>query len=165
MITLFHLLNSEDLSKEDIIVLKQYFQNYIESSESPEWLKTVDLSKINFKWCKEFSQEQLDELGAWTPFTFNTVYLKPLNKKLLTGNKFADESVYELHQLYHRQQCCWYTYPVYLLLSINVWREFTIESSAYQLEDTVRDWISKYEQQKFKSKYDFIHTEFYRNKF
>jgi len=172
MFTLFNLLNSEKVTDTEREKILYYINKYKETNNS-NWLNSLDLSKINFYWCKDITDEN-NVLGAWNPLFYNDIYVKSIDKSKLNGNKFNDQLVYDFHfgliiptifhELYHKYQCKKYTLPIYALLAIPLWREYTIEKSAYKISDNASDWIMILDEENFKKEFNKLHLDFYRHK-
>lgn len=173
MFTLFNLLNSEKVTEHERSIILSYISKYSETYNS-DWLNKLDLSKINFYWCKDMTDEN-NVLGAWNPLFYNNIYIKAIDKSKLTGNTYKDQLVYDfhfgliiptiLHELYHKYQCSTYTILIYSILALPFWREYTIEPAAYKISDNASDWMMILDEQEFKDNYNKIHLDFYRIKF
>lgn len=169
MFTLFNLLNSNQVTETERDMIFSYINKYKESSYG-NWLNNLNLSNIKFYWCNDMT-DQNNILGAWNPLFYNDIYVKSIDKSKLNGNKFNDQLVYDfhfgliiptiLHELYHKYQCKKYTLPIYALLAIPLWREYTIEKSAYKISDNASDWIMILDEEKFKEEFNKLHLDFY----
>ena len=172
MFTLFNLFNSEKVTEYERTIILSYISKYKETKDS-EWIHNLDLSKINFYWCKDMIDKN-NILGAWNPLFYNNIYIKSIDKSKLTGNTYNDELVYDfhfglviptiLHELYHKYQCSKYTLLIYALLALPFWREYTIEPNAYKISDDASDWMMILDEEQFIQEFNKIHLDFYRIK-
>ena len=67
-----------------------------------------------------------------------------------------------IHELYHKYQAKKYTVPVYIILAIHLWRQFTLENHTDKITDDAYDWIAKLEKQNFQKRFNDLHKKYYR---
>lgn len=173
MFTIKSLFNSEKVTDAEKDIIISYISAYKDTNFG-QWIINLDLSKINYYWCKDMT-DQNNVLGAWNPLFYNNIYLKYFDKSKLTGNKYKDQLIYDFHfgliiptvfhEMYHKYQCQKFTLPIYAILAFPIWREYTIEPSAYKISDNASDWMMLLDEQQFKDCFNELHLDFYRIKF
>lgn len=82
MFTLFNLLNSIQVTDEERDMVFSYIDKYKESIYGG-WLNNLNLSNIEFYWCKDMNEKN-NVLGAWNPLFYNSIYVKSIDKSKLT---------------------------------------------------------------------------------
>ena len=173
MFTIFSCFNSELINGKALEILQYMIEKY-KCTENGKWMNNIDTSKLKFYWCKSMTDEN-EVLGSWTMLFYNKIFIKALDKSVLTGNEQIDKLTYEghfnliiptmFHEIYHRYQCQKLTPFLYAIVSFPYIREFTIEPPAYKISDNAYDWLQQLEQERFeKTKFE-LHSYFYGSNF
>lgn len=173
MFTIFSCFNSELINGKALEILQYMIEKY-KCTENGKWMNNIDTSKLKFYWCNDMTDEN-EVLGSWSMFFYNKIFIKALDKSVLTGNEQIDKLTYEghfnliiptvFHEIYHRYQCQKLTPFLYIVAAFPYIREFTIEPPAYKISDNAYDWLQQLEQKRFEKTKVELHTYFYGSNF
>ena len=95
MFTIFSCFNSELINGKALEILQYMIEKY-KCTENGKWMNNIDTSKLEFYWCKSMTDEN-EVLGSWTMLFYNKIFIKALDKSILTGNEQIDKLTYEGH--------------------------------------------------------------------
>lgn len=145
MFTLLELRKSKQFSLQQTVYLRQLLIQYRKTPQGC-WLWDIPIHQFQFYWCPAMSVTN-GVLGAFTPFYSYKIFTMPQQQAVEELSQFYIELMFPtiVHQLRHAWQ---YMYRdgilLYMLKSLPVVRQFTIQVQADTQTGKAQTWLASY---------------------
>ena len=145
MFTVLYLRKSETPTDEELNWIQKMLSQYA-LTDSGLWLQSLPWTRFEFRWCPEMNVNN-GVMGCFTPLHPDKIFLQRFDTAIKNPDGRIDwiEQIFStiVHELRHAHQ--WKKSKIaYLLCSLPVLRQYTLETDAEHAEEQAEDFALRW---------------------